>query len=73
MVPAGALSFSVAVFLVVAILCFIVLIGRRCILDGELGGNTTTKYASGIFLFFLWFVYVLLSSLQAYDIIKVNV
>ena len=67
---AGALSFSVVVFLAVAIVCFIVLIARRCILGGELGGNMTTKYASGIFLFILWLVYVVLSTLQAYGVIK---
>lgn len=67
---AGALSFSVVVFLAVAIVCFIVLIARRCILGGELGGTMTTKYASGIFLFILWFVYIVLSTLQAYGVIK---
>jgi solute carrier family 8 (sodium/calcium exchanger) len=72
-VPAGSLSFSVAVFLVVAIICFIVLVGRRCVLGGELGGHKTTKYASGCFLFFLWLVYIVLSTLQAYKVIKVNV
>jgi solute carrier family 8 (sodium/calcium exchanger) len=62
-VPTGALSFSVVVFLVVAIVCFMVLVLRRCILGGELGGTTYTKYASGFFLFFLWFIYILLSTL----------
>jgi solute carrier family 8 (sodium/calcium exchanger) len=62
-VPAGTLSFQVAVFLVVAIICFIVLIARRVILGGELGGNYGTKYASGCFLYFLWFLYIILSSL----------
>ena len=71
-VPAGKLAFSVTVFLVVAIICFIILIGRRCALGAELGGNYYTKYFSGIFLFGLWFLYVILSALQAYGIIKTN-
>ena len=68
-VKSGALTFSIAVFLAVAIVCFIVLVARRFIIGGELGGSFTSKYASGIFLFFLWFIYILLSSLQAYGII----
>lgn len=71
-VPAGVLAFSVAVFLGVAILCFFVLICRRCFVGGELGGPTTSKYAGGGLLFFLWFLYILLSTLQAYDIIKIE-
>ena len=70
LVKSGPLSFSIFVFLVVALICFGVLVARRCIIGGELGGPTTSKYASGIFLFFLWFIYVLMSSLQAYGIIQ---
>lgn len=69
-VKAGPLAFSVIVFLVVAIVCFIVLVFRRIMVGGELGGTPVGKYASGCFLFFLWFVYILMSTLQAYDIIK---
>jgi solute carrier family 8 (sodium/calcium exchanger) len=71
-VPAGTLAFSVAVFLGVAIICFMILIARRCFIGGELGGPTTSKYASGCVLFFLWFIYILMSTLQAYDIIKID-
>ena len=69
-VRSGPLTFSIAVFLAVAIVCFAVLVARRQIIGGELGGGTTSKYASGVFLFFLWFLYILLSTLQAYEIIK---
>jgi solute carrier family 8 (sodium/calcium exchanger) len=37
-VPAGDLAFSVFIFLMVAIVCFIILIGRRIVIGGELGG-----------------------------------
>lgn len=37
-VPAGAVAFSVFVFLVVAVICFLILIGRRVVIGGELGG-----------------------------------
>ena len=69
-VKAGPLAFSVFVFVSVAIICFIVLIFRRICIGGELGGNHMVKYATGCFLFFLWFVYILMSTLQAYDLIK---
>merc|ERR1712070_637453 len=59
----GSLVFSVVVFLCVALVCILVLVLRRFILGGELGGHTVTKYASGIFLFFLWVVYITLSIL----------
>ena len=41
------------------------------LLGGELGGkNPLAKWTSAVFLVFLWFIYVILSSLKAYDIIK---
>ncbi|KAK3733246.1 hypothetical protein QZH41_011090, partial [Actinostola sp. cb2023] len=38
-------------------------------LKGELGGSTTHKWLTGLFLVFLWCVYVILSSLMAYGYI----
>lgn len=70
-VPAGPLAFSVFVFVTCALICFVVLIFRRIFIGGELGGaNQVVKYGSGCFLFFLWFLYILLSTLQAYNIIQ---
>jgi len=69
-VKAGALSFSVIVFLCVAVVCYMVVISRRICVGGELGGTPTGKYASGAFLVMLWFIYILMSTLQAYDVIK---
>ena len=69
-VRAGPLAFSVIVFLCVAIVCYIVLIARRSFVGGELGGTPTGRYVSGVFLFFLWFIYILMSTLQAYGIIQ---
>ena len=67
--PSGDLSFSVSVFLMVAAVCFIILLSRRYFIGGELGGPPTIKYASGIALFSLWFIYILLSILQASGVI----
>lgn len=69
-VIAGPLEFSVIVFLVVALVCFVVLIFRRIMVGGELGGTPIGRYSSGCFLFFLWFIYILMSTLQAYGIIN---
>lgn len=68
-VKSGPLAFSVVVFLCVAIICFIVIVARRIFVGGELGGSPVGRYVSGIFLIFLWFIYILMSTLQAYGII----
>jgi len=62
-VPAGALGFSVVVFVIVAIVCFITLIARRKILGGELGGSSTGRLISCAFLCSLWLIYVVMSTL----------
>lgn len=66
-VPAGDLVFSVFVFLIVAVLCFIVLILRRCLIGGELGGPKTSRYASAVVCIMLWVLYIFFSTLQAYE------
>merc|ERR1711963_107405 len=68
-----ALGFSVMLYSITAILAIILLMLRRKLNffgNAELGGTVTPKYVSGIILVLLWFSYVLLSSLQAYEKIK---
>merc|ERR1712110_453957 len=65
-----ALGFSVLLYSITAILAIILLMLRRKLNifgNAELGGTVTPKYVSGVLLVLLWFLYVLLSSLQAYD------
>jgi len=72
-VEAGSLGFSVTVYTCCAILTIGVLMLRRYVGafgKSELGGPTATKYISALFLVFLWIMYVVLSSLQSYDVIK---
>ena len=64
-VPAGNLSYSVFVFLVCAVTCFIVLGIRRHVIGGELGGPYKSKMMSTAFLVFLWIVYIVLSIIDA--------
>jgi len=67
-VPAGSLGFSVVVFCSVAVVCVLVLLIRRCVVGGELGGSAQGRLLSCGFLCFLWFVYVVASILQTYKI-----
>jgi solute carrier family 8 (sodium/calcium exchanger) len=71
--PAGNLGFSVVIFLVVSITCFIVLIARRNFIGGELGGPPCSRYLSCFFMIFLWLIYLILSILRAGEIIKVDI
>jgi solute carrier family 8 (sodium/calcium exchanger) len=66
-VPEGALSFSVMLFLITSITCIIIICIRRCVYGGELGGPKGNKIVCAIFMCTLWFVYVIFSSLKAYD------
>jgi len=68
-VPAGSLGFSVAVFCCCATTCFAILNFRRRTVGGELGGPKRLQNISAIALVSLWFIYVLLSSLKAYEVI----
>ncbi len=68
-VPAGDLGFSVAVYTAVAFAAIALILLRRFLSlfgNAELGGAVIPKYMSGAFLIMLWFVYIILSSLQAY-------
>lgn len=72
-VPAGSLAFSVMLYTVFAICCIALLMLRRNIAafgKAELGGSTGLKVASAVVLMTLWVLYVLLSSLEVYGIIK---
>ena len=64
-VPAGNLGFSVGVFCACAISCFAILGIRRKIVGGELGGPKRLQNISAGALGFLWFFYILMSSLNA--------
>merc|ERR1712196_748559 len=68
-VPAGSLGFSVAVFCCCATTCFAILNFRRRTVGGELGGPKRLQNISAVALISLWFIYVLLSSLKAYEVI----
>merc|ERR1712037_337570 len=75
-VKAGALTFSVTIYIICAIIAIGLILIRRFVpvfgqdgVGAELGGNTTLKYISAVILLFLWFLYVILSTLQTYKYI----
>jgi len=67
-VPAGSLGFSVVVFIICASVCIVYLLIRRKVVGGELGGGRNGRICSLIFLSSLWFLYIIMSILQAYEI-----
>ena len=66
-VPAASLGFTVIVFVIVAIICLVSLVIRRFVVGGELGGSKFGRYGSMIFFCTLWFIYIVMSTLQVYD------
>jgi len=69
----GSLGFSVLVFCVEALVCIAVLMYRRNHKDinAELGGPSSYRKITTIFLVILWITYILLSALETYCYIKV--
>ncbi|XP_054481720.1 solute carrier family 8 member 4a isoform X2 [Anoplopoma fimbria] len=67
-VDPGSLAFSVTVFTIMALVCVVVLLYRRrpSVSGGELGGPRTPKLLTFFMFLSLWFIYILLSSLEAY-------
>ena len=72
-VPPGSMSFSVIMFLSCSICCFIVLLLRRFCLGGELGGRSMARPISAAILFGLWLLYIVMVSLESYDVITVEI
>ncbi|XP_045502939.1 sodium/calcium exchanger 3 isoform X1 [Colias croceus] len=70
-VEPGNLAFSVTMFCSEAALVVLVLIlRRRKSIGGELGGPRCIKIVTSIFFFSLWLVYLTMSTLEAYGVIK---
>lgn len=66
-VEPGSLAFSITLFAIFALLSMgVLLLRRRASVGGELGGARIPKVLTSLLFFGLWFLYVLLSSLEAY-------
>lgn len=70
-VETGNLAFSVTLFCSEACLVIVVLMLRRSkAIGGELGGPMVPKIITSMFLFSLWLFYLVMSTLEAYGVIK---
>jgi hypothetical protein len=58
----------VVVFIAVACTCVVILLIRRRVVGGELGGSSSGRLVSCVALCSLWMIYILMSTLQAYDV-----
>ena len=67
-VPAATLGFSVIVFVVCALMAIMMLLIRRKVVGGELGGSNSGRTLSAILFSSLWVIYVIMSILQSYEI-----
>jgi len=65
-VPSESLGFSVVVFIFCAFLCILLLVVRRFVVGGELGGSVAGRIASAAFLVSLWVFYIVMCIIQAY-------
>ncbi|KAL3287558.1 hypothetical protein HHI36_002025 [Cryptolaemus montrouzieri] len=69
-VSPGNLAFSVTLFCTEAVITIMVLLLRRSkLVGGELGGPASIKYITSAFLVSLWLLYLILSTLEVYDVI----
>lgn len=66
-----SLAFSVTIFCSEAFVAIVILLLRRSkVVGGELGGPKYLKYITSLVLVFLWLMYVLMATLEAYDVIE---
>ncbi|XP_049863637.1 sodium/calcium exchanger 1 isoform X3 [Schistocerca gregaria] len=67
----GNMAFSVTIFCTEAAVAIIILVLRRSkMVGGELGGPKCIKWTTTCVLLSLWLIYLILSSLEVYNVIK---
>ena len=69
-VPSKGLDLSVALFLCCSLVGLGILVLRRIVVKGELGGSKCGRWVSAIALISLWLFYIIVSSLAQYEIIQ---
>lgn len=71
-VPSKGLDLSVVLFLSCTLVGIAILIVRRCMYKGELGGPKTSRIVSCFVFISLWFIYIIFSCLGQYDFISIS-
>jgi len=67
MVPSEGLAVTVALFVVISSIGIAILLLRRFIFKGELGGTLFWRWVSCIAFVSLWGIYIIVSALTLYD------
>ncbi|KAH8278923.1 hypothetical protein KR018_011062 [Drosophila ironensis] len=72
-VEPGTIGFAVALFCGEALIAILLIMVRRWTksIGAELGGPKNSKYVSAAILVFLWLAYVVICTLEAYDVILI--
>jgi solute carrier family 8 (sodium/calcium exchanger) len=65
-VPQGSLVIAVIAYLVTSVIGFIILIIRRIVVKGELGGQDCGRFTTAFFFTCLWIGYVIVVGLSTY-------
>jgi len=65
-VQKGKLGPSLVLYVLLTFIALIFLTARRFVVGAEMGGSNAQNYASAAFMISLWFIYLLLVSLQDY-------
>ena len=71
-VPAEGLDLSVVLFLSCCLVGIAILIFRRCMVKGELGGSKAGRIVSALIFFSLWLIYIVFSCLGQYGVISIS-
>ena len=70
--PSKGLDLSVVLFLSCCLVGIAILIFRRCMVKGELGGSKVGRVVSAIAFFSLWLIYIIFSCLGQYGVISIS-
>ena len=70
--PAKGLDLSVVLFLSCCLIGICILVVRRCVVKGELGGSFMGRVVSAAVFFLLWIIYIVFSTLGQYDYISIS-
>ena len=71
-VPAKGLDLSVVLFLTCCLIGVGILIFRRCVVKGELGGSSCGRLVSCLLFVSLWITYIVVSCLGQYGVVSIS-
>lgn len=71
-VPAKGLDLSVVLFLTCCLIGVGILIFRRCVVKGELGGSSCGRLVSALLFVSLWITYIVVSCLGQYGVVSIS-